>query len=104
MSSEQDNKLINLAVHESSDPEMLKRDAESKTGSSPNTESSDSHLNSSDPELLGQKSDSGLASKPEDFGHEYEEDRENPPQADIDLPRHEKLAESQIMNANRHAG
>lgn len=103
MSPEQD-KLINLSVHESSDPEMLKRDAESKTGSSPNTESSDSYLNSSDPELLRQESDSGIASKPEDFSHEYEEERENPPQADVDLPRHEKLAESQIMNANLHAG
>ena len=103
MNPEKD-RLINLAVHESSDPEMLKRDAESKTGSSPNTESSDSLLNSSGPEILRQESGSGIASKPEDFSHEYEEERENFPQGDVDLPPGEKLAESQIMNANLHAG
>ena len=32
--------LINLSVHESSDPEMLERDAESKTGSKPNDQAS----------------------------------------------------------------
>ncbi|MBW4544575.1 MAG: hypothetical protein KME25_09040 [Symplocastrum torsivum CPER-KK1] len=32
--------LINLSIHESSDPEMLERDAESKTGSKPNDQAS----------------------------------------------------------------
>jgi hypothetical protein len=103
MIHENDN-LINLAIHESSDPEMLKRDAESKTGSAPNSESSNSNLNSSKPELLRQDSDSGIASKPEDFSYEHEEDRENPPQPDFDLPRDDKLAADQIMITNLHAG
>ncbi len=111
MNSEQD-RLINLAVHESSDPEMLRRDAESKTGSSPHPESSNPDLEStgsansegSKPELLRHNSDSGIASQREDFSHEYEEGRENVPQSDFDLPRDDKLAEDQIMIANRHAG
>lgn len=103
MSPEKD-KLINLAIHESSDPEMLKRDAESKIGSSPNSESSNSQLNNSEPNVLRQDSDSGIASKPEDFNHEYEGERENPPQSDLDLSREDQLANDQIMIANLHAG
>lgn len=103
MSAEKD-RPINLTVGESSDPEMLRDDAESKTGSSPNTESADSQLNSSEPELLRQDSNSGIASRQEDFSHEYEEDRENPPQSDVDIPRDAQLAEDQIMITNIHAG
>ncbi len=104
--SPKEDKLINLAVHESSDPEMLKRNAESKTANNPNSESSDSQPNSgsSEPEFLRHDSDSGIASKPEDFSQEYEEGREKSPQTDFDLPQGDKLAEHQITIANRHAG
>jgi hypothetical protein len=88
--SPQEDKLINLAVHESSDPEMLRRDAESKTGSSPKEESSD-------PEML--RPDINL----ETAGHPYEEDREQPPEPDFDIAREDKLAERQINIANQHA-
>jgi hypothetical protein len=40
MTSSED-RLINLAIHESSDPEMLKRDAQSKTTDEPNASSGD---------------------------------------------------------------
>ena len=90
MSPEED-KLINLAVHESSDPEMLRRDAESKTGSTPQEESSQQ-------EMLGHDADIKTASHPE------EEDREQPPEPDFDIAREDKLAERQINIANRHAG
>ncbi len=93
MSPEPD-KLINLSIHESSDPEMLKRDAESKTGRSPNTESSDS-------ERLGGGADSETLGG---FNYENEEDREAPLDPDFDLAREDKVAESQIHIANRHAG
>ncbi len=36
MISDSNQPLLNLSIHESSDPEMLKRDAEEKTGSRPN--------------------------------------------------------------------
>jgi hypothetical protein len=90
----QEDRLINLAVHESSDPEMLRRDAESKTGSSPNTESAD-------PEML--RGDAGSKTL-DDFNYENEEDREAPPEADFDIPSEDKLAERQIHIANLHAG
>lgn len=89
----QDDKLINLAIHESSDPEMLERDAETKTGSRPNTESSA-------PEMLG-----GTDSKTlDDFNYENEEDREAPLETDFDLAREDQVAANQIRIANRHAG
>jgi hypothetical protein len=93
MSSEQD-RLINLAVHESSDPEMLRRDAESKTGGKPNE-------GSSEPEMLRRDTDSKTL---DDFNYENEEDREQPPEADFDIAHEDKLAERQINIANRHAG
>jgi hypothetical protein len=90
----EEDRLINLAVGESSDPEMLKRDAESKTGSSPQPESSN-------PEMLRHASDSTTL---DDFNHENEEDREQPPEPDFDIAREDKAAENQINIANRHAG
>jgi hypothetical protein len=93
MSPEPD-KLINLSIHESSDPEMLKRDAESKTGSTPNTESSA-------PERIGGDADSETLAG---FNYENEEDREAPPEPDFDIAREDKVAESQIHIANLHAG
>ena len=78
----QDNKLINLAIHESSDPEMLERDAETKTGSHPNTASP----------------------APEMLGYENEEDREAPLETDFDIAREDRVAEAQIHIVNRHAG
>jgi hypothetical protein len=92
--SPQKDSLINLAVGESSDPEMLRRDAESKTGSSPNTEGSNS-------EMLRGDADSKTL---DDFNYENEEDREAPPEPDFDITREDKLAESQMHIANRHAG
>lgn len=89
----QDNKLINLAIHESSDPEMLERDAETKTGSHPNTASPA-------PEMLG-----GTESKTlDDFNYENEEDREAPLETDFDIAREDRVAEAQIHIVNRHAG
>jgi CRISPR/Cas system CMR-associated protein Cmr3 (group 5 of RAMP superfamily) len=93
MSPEED-KLINLAVHESSDPEMLRRDAEAKTGSSPKEESSD-------PEML--QRDAGSKTL-DDFNYENEEDREQPPESDFDISHNDQLAQQQINIANRHAG
>jgi hypothetical protein len=87
----EEDKLINLAVHKSSDPEMLRRDAESKTGSTPQEESSQQ-------EMLGHDADIKTASHPE------EEDREQPPEPDFDIAREDKLAERQINIANRQAG
>jgi hypothetical protein len=89
----QNDSMINLAIHESSDPEMLERDAETKTGSRPNTESSA-------PEML-----SGTDSKTlDDFNYENEEDREAPPETDFDIAREDRVAVNQIHIANRHAG
>lgn len=90
----QEDKLINLAVHESSDPEMLERDAESKTGSRPNTESSD-------PEMLKGDTESKTL---DDFNYENEEDREAPPEADFGIASEDSAAANQIHIANRHAG
>jgi hypothetical protein len=93
--SPQEDRLINLSVHESSDPEMLRRDAESKTGSRPKEESSDS-------EMLGRDADSQTL---DDFNYENEEDREQPLQVeDFDISNDDKLADRQINIANRHAG
>jgi hypothetical protein len=93
MSPEEDS-LINLAVGESSDPEMLRRDAESKTGSRPNEESSN-------PEMLRRDTDSNTLG---DFNYENEEDREQPPESDFDIASEDKPAARQINIANRHAG
>ncbi len=94
MNPEQDKPLIDLAVGESSDPEMLRRDAESKTGSKPKEESSD-------PEMLS--SDAGSKTL-DDFNHDNEEDREQPPEADFDIAGEDRAAARQINIANRHAG
>lgn len=90
----QEDRLINLAVGESSDPEMLRRDAESKTGSSPNPESSNS-------EALRGDADSKTL---DDFNYENEEDREAPPEPDFDIASEDRVADNQIQIANRHAG
>lgn len=90
----EEDKLINLAIHESSDPEMLKRDAEAKTGSRPQEESSD-------PEMLKRDADSKTL---DNYNYENEEDREQPPEPDFDISQDDKLAEQQINIANRHAG
>lgn len=89
-----EDRLINLAIHESSDPEMLRRDAESKTGSKP-------HEESSDPEMLRPDADSKTL---DSFNHENEEDRKQPPEPDFDIAREDKAAERQINIANLHAG
>jgi hypothetical protein len=89
----QEDRLINLAIHESSDPEMLRRDAESKTGSPPNTESSDETLR-------GDANSKTL----DDFNYENEEDREAPLEADFDIASEDRVADNQIQIANRHAG
>ncbi|MEW6497754.1 MAG: hypothetical protein AB1589_35415 [Cyanobacteriota bacterium] len=90
----QEDKLINLALGESSDPEMLRRDAESKTGSRPNTESSDSEM------LTGDADSKTL----DDFNYENEEDREAPLDPDFDIASEDRVADNQIQIANRHAG
>jgi hypothetical protein len=90
----QENRLINLAVGESSDPEMLRRDAESKTGSSPNPSSSNSETLRVDADLK----------TVDDFNYENEEDREAPPEADFDRAGENRVANNQIKIANRHAG
>ncbi|MBD2014049.1 hypothetical protein H6F96_08695 [Microcoleus sp. FACHB-53] len=90
----QENRLINLAIGESSDPEMLYRDAQSKTGSSPNPESSNSEA------LTGDADTKTL----DDFNYENEEDREAPPDADFDLADEDRVASNQMQIANRHAG
>ena len=91
----QEDRLINLSVHENTDQEMLRRDAESKTDSSPKRESYD-------PEMLGRDTDSQTL---DDFNYENEEDREQPLQVeDFDISNDDKLADRQINIANRHAG
>lgn len=90
----QENRLINLAVGESSDPEMLFRDAQAKTGSSPNPESSNE-------EALRRDADTKTL---DDFNYENEEDREAPPDADFALADEDRIASNQIQIANRHAG
>ncbi len=90
----QEDKLINLAVHESSDPEMLRRDAQEKTGSSPNTEGSNSET------LIGDADTKTL----DDLNYENEEDREAPPESDFDIADEDKLADSQIHIVSRPAG
>lgn len=93
--SSQDKSLINLSVHESSDPEMLRRDAESKTGSSPQEESFN-------PEMLTGNADSQTL---DDFNYENEEDREQPLEVeDFDISNDDKRVNRQINIANRHAG
>ncbi len=92
--SSKENKPIDLAVHESSDPEMLRRDAESKTGSPPSEESSD-------PEMLGHDADSKTL---DDFNYDNEEDREQPPEAVFVIPDKDRRSVRQINIANRHAG
>jgi hypothetical protein len=93
MTTEED-KLINLAVHESSDIEMLRRDAESKTGSSPQEE----HSN---PDVYQSEHDSTSL---DNFNHENEEEREQPPEPDFDIAREDQAAAQQINIANLHAG
>lgn len=90
----QEDRLINLAVGESSDPEMLRRDAELKTGSSPNPESSNSEA------LRGDANSKTL----DDFNYENEEDREAPPDVDFDIASEDRIADNQIQITNRHAG
>jgi len=89
-----EDRLINLAIHESSDPEMLRRDAESKTGSKPYEESSD-------PEMLRRDAESKTL---DSFNHENEEDREHPLEPDFDITCEDKTAENQINIVNRPAG
>lgn len=116
--SSQEDKLINLAIHESSDPEMLRRDAESKTGTAPNEESFDPEMlkrntnpettanpsGGDEPQVLKLDSDAGITREREDFSHEYEEERENTPRADNQLSRDTELAMDQNTIANLHAG
>jgi hypothetical protein len=73
---------------------MLRRDAESKTGSSPNPSSSDSETLRVDADLK----------TVDDFNYENEEDREAPPEADFDRAGENRVANNQIKIANRHAG
>lgn len=94
MNSEKD-RLINLAVHESSDPEMLERDAASKAGSSEST----------DPEMLDRNTDLEASANLDDFNHDYEGEREGDRiPDDFDVSGDAKAAERQIGIVNRHAG
>jgi hypothetical protein len=63
MISDSNQPLLNLSIHESSDPEMLKREAEAKTGSSsdPDAAQEKSEADESDSEVTP---DARLAERP----------------------------------------
>ncbi len=87
----QEDSLINLSVGESSDPEMLRRDAESKTGSRPSEESFV-------PERSGGGTDLETAT------HPTEEDREETPDLDFNTARKDTPTDGPINIASLNGG